>query len=180
MAVSVSTNSSDIADTPWAPITLKSYPFQGIVTEDPVAYMSEEMAIIHNALIRSLNAIWHNSSVVSQKDTPAFVNYSLVVLAAIHAHHDTEEEIMFPAFSAAGLNMEGNKEQHQAFHDGMELFEKYLEQVKRNEVPYDAAKTRELLKDFASPLVHHLHEEVGSIYFPSVATSLTYSPRFRR
>ena len=177
LTTSDSPHSSEFADTPWAPTALINYPFQGIVSEDPVALVSEEMVIIHNALIRSLNAIWHNAAIVSQKDTPAFVNYSLVVLAAIHSHHDTEEDVMFPAFVAAGLDMEGNKEQHRAFHAGMEVFENYLEQVKRNEVPYDATTIRELLKDFASPLVQHLHDEVSLIYLLTfIETRLTYLP----
>ncbi|KAJ2935819.1 hypothetical protein H1R20_g1274, partial [Candolleomyces eurysporus] len=163
MSNSASTHSSELADTPWAPITLPSYPFLGKVNEDPAAHLAGEMSVVHNALIRSLNAIWHNAALVSARDTPAFVGYALLVLSAIHAHHDTEEKIMFPAFAGAGIDMEENIEQHKAFHDGMDAFEKYLDQVKRNELEYDAVKTREMLKLFADPLVIHLHEEISTI-----------------
>lgn len=161
MATSTFAQSSEVTDTPWSPITLPSYPFLGNAHEDPAAHMAGEMSVVHNVLIRSLNAIWHNAALVSAKDTPAFIGYALLVLSAIHSHHETEEKLMFPAFSGAGLNMEENIEQHKAFHEGMEAFEKYLEQVKSNALLYDAVKTRELLKTFADPLVHHLHEEVG-------------------
>ncbi|KAJ2934968.1 hypothetical protein H1R20_g2108, partial [Candolleomyces eurysporus] len=163
MATSASNHSSELTDAPWSPITLPSYPFLGKINEDPAAHLAGEMSVVHNVIIRSLNAIWHNATLVSAKDTPAFVSYALLVLTAIHSHHNTEDKLMFPAFSGAGINMEENIEQHKAFHDGMEAFEKYLEQVKRRELLYDAVKTRELLKAFADPLVHHLHEEISTI-----------------
>ncbi|KAJ2919896.1 hypothetical protein MD484_g611, partial [Candolleomyces efflorescens] len=163
MAASASAPSLELTDSPWSPIALPSSPFLGKISEDTAAHMAGEMSVVHNVLIRSLNALWHNAALVSAKDTPAFVGYALLVLSAIHSHHETEEKIMFPAFSGTGIAMEENIEQHKAFHDGMEAFERYLEQVKNKELLYDAVKTRELLKVFADPLVHHLHDEISTI-----------------
>jgi hemerythrin-like domain-containing protein len=147
-------------DTPWSPITLPSYPFLGSMEQDPVAHMAGEMAVIHNFIIRSLNAIWHNAPVVTPNDTQDFVAYCLLAVQAVHSHHNSEEIIAFPKLTAAGVSMEQNIEQHRAFDDAMVSFEKYLNQVKSGEVQFDGVKTRELLVAFADPLVFHLHEEV--------------------
>ncbi|KAJ2915468.1 hypothetical protein MD484_g4926, partial [Candolleomyces efflorescens] len=151
------------SDTPWSPITLPSYPFLGSMEQDPVAHMAGEMAVIHNFIIRSLNAIWHNAPVVAPKDTQDFVAYCLLALQAVHSHHDSEETIVFPRLTAAGVSMTQNLEQHRAFDDAMASFETYLNQVKGGEAVFDGAKARELLVAFTDPLVLHLHEEISTL-----------------
>lgn len=128
-----------------------------------MAYMAGEMAVIHNFIIRSLNAIWHNAPVVKSKDAADFVAYCLIAVQSVHSHHDSEEKVAFPVLTAAGINMEQNLEQHRAFDSAMDAFEKYLKQVKNGEAQFDGGKTRELLKAFADPLVFHLHEEVRNV-----------------
>lgn len=155
------TNSSE---GPW-PVIPVAGPMTGNVFDDFGGLIAEEMCLVHNVFIRSLNAIWHNAPLVAPKDVPAFVGYTTTALTLIHEHHDGEEKVIFPALAREGLaNMvEGNVEQHRAFHSAMESLEEYLHSVEKNPAAYDGGKVRDLLKQFADPLVQHLHDEIPTI-----------------
>lgn len=153
------------SNKPWSPITLPSYPFTGLISVDFAEHIAGEMSVVHNTLIRSLNAIWHHAPLVSGSDVRPYVRYAIAALETIHEHHDTEEELVFPVLEKAGLRemVKENVAQHKAFHDAMEVFEAYLKGVAANREQFDAQRTRELLKAFADPLVEHLHDEIKTI-----------------
>ena len=57
------------------------------------------MAHIHNAIIRGYNSIYLQAPHVADADKPAFVGYALTWFRFVKAHHDDEENELFPAIS---------------------------------------------------------------------------------
>ena len=82
----------------------------------------------------------------------------------MHHHHDAEEEEFFPSIEritgVQGL-MQRNVEQHRAFTPGFEAFQKYAESCPPRE--YDGQRLRQLVDDFAEPLIKHLREEIDTL-----------------
>ncbi|KAF6753058.1 hypothetical protein DFP72DRAFT_903238 [Ephemerocybe angulata] len=158
------------ADHPWPTIKLPTYPFLGSTFIDFAENIAGEMSVTHNAIIRSLNSLWHNAILIPSRehDSPiilGYIGYALTALKAIQQHHDAEEEVFFPAMQHVGMNtmVEENTEQHRAFHDAMQTLKVYLEGVQAGSQEYDGQKMRELLREFADPLVKHLHDEIPTI-----------------
>ncbi|PPR03397.1 hypothetical protein CVT24_012522 [Panaeolus cyanescens] len=104
---------------------------------------SLDMSMIHNVFIRALNSIHLNAP----KVTPL----------------DMEEETMFPVLEKKIAEISHNVEQHKAFHDGMDAFKQYILDVKAKKETYDGEKAAELCKEFAKPMVQHLHDEIPTI-----------------
>ena len=164
-------------ENPYPLISLPTVSVLATVLDNPAAYLSCDMALIHNVFIRAINSIWRNSILVMPRDEVAFAGYTRCCLAPIHSHHHSEETFLFP-FLQTKLDMSHNLEQHAAFQVGMHPFEQYMTQVYNGEEKYDGEKTRGLLQAFADPLVEHLHEEVGS--YPCLfSKKITHVHRFR-
>lgn len=152
------------SEGPW-PVIPIPVPITAYLFDDFAANIAGEMSLVHNLFIRSLNSIWHSAPLVTFKDIPALIGYTKTALVMIHDHHDSEEDIVFPVLAREGLTsvVEENVAQHRAFHEAMEAFEDYLKTVETSPKNYDSAKMRELLKQFADPLVAHLHDEIPTI-----------------
>ncbi|KAH6909633.1 hypothetical protein BKA70DRAFT_1276696 [Coprinopsis sp. MPI-PUGE-AT-0042] len=165
MSTSVTSAMQDEVNGPWKPITLPSYPLTALLSDDFGANIAGEMCLVHNVIIRSLGSVWRHAPLVTAKDLPAFTCYSKAALEMLHEHHHTEEEIFFPILAKEGLAgmVEGNVEQHKAFHEAMGVLNEYLEALEKNPSQYDAGKLRELLQDLGNPLVSHLHDEIATI-----------------
>ncbi|KAJ3530561.1 hypothetical protein NMY22_g8518 [Coprinellus aureogranulatus] len=155
----------DQSNGPFPIIPLPSYPYTAPVADDPANNTAGEMSLVHNVIIRSFNAIWHNASIVSPKDVPAFIAYSKAALAMLHEHHETEEKVVFPVFAREGLAemVEENVGQHKAFHDAMEELDQFLTNVERKPAEYNAEKLKQILDTLGGPLVKHLHEEITTL-----------------
>lgn len=130
--------------------------------------MINEMIAIHNCLLRSINAIYLQCINIekSPQDIPDFVEYSLVWGEVIREHHSSEESEVFPDIEqragVAGL-MAGNIEQHHTFHDGVEQYEAYLQDVKAGKEKYDGQKLKEIIDSFAPTLHQHLKDEIPTL-----------------
>jgi hemerythrin-like domain-containing protein len=160
--------------SPFPPITLPSYPLTATLADDFGGNIAGEMVLVHNVIIRSFNAVWHNAVLVSAKDVPAFISYAKSAVDMLHEHHHTEEEIFFPVLAREGLAqiVEGNIEQHKAFHDSMEALNEHLNGLAQRPEEYDAQRMREALEKLGGPLVQHLHDEVPRIYGLLLAISI--------
>jgi hypothetical protein len=127
-----------------------------------------EMIIIHNCLIRAINSIYLQCVNIerSPKDIPDFVEYCAVWGKLLHEHHDGEEQDLFPdAEVAAGVPglMAANVEQHLAFHDGLEQYAAYLDDVKAGKAPYDGAKFKDIIDSFMPAMHRHLVDEIATL-----------------
>ncbi|KAF8462579.1 hypothetical protein BDZ91DRAFT_784463 [Kalaharituber pfeilii] len=176
---------------PGQPFPLVASPAKvtGIYHADEFNRVASHMSIVHNTIIRGLNSIYlqarkvaptqihaattENSADVKTRDD--FVAYAKEWSTMLHIHHDNEETHFFPDIEkltgVIGL-MDRNIEQHRAFDGGVELFDKYLEQVTPPANPkervgadkflYGEEMVR-LIEGFGQPLVAHLTEEMGSL-----------------
>jgi hypothetical protein len=122
-------------------------------------WMYIDMALVHNVIIRGVNAMWTSAPSVAPADVRAFSGYALACLQLTHAHHHGEEEVVFPRMQAK-LDMGHNLEQHDSFRAPMQAFEEYMTRVNTGLEEYDGERTREAIQAFGDPLVDHLREEV--------------------
>jgi len=128
--------------------------------------LASGMALTHNIIIRTLNAIHQQAPYVSEADVPSFVGFCRTWVDVLSSHHDGEEETCFPAIERLsgepGL-MNVNVEQHAAFHDNLISFQEYLDACQKDKTKYDGNKTREMLDAFGEPLIQHLHDEIPTL-----------------
>lgn len=125
------------------------------------------MVLLHNILIRGLNAIsLQMHQVKDPNDVRDFMTFINAWAHTMHAHHKSEETIIFPLLEQqtgeAGL-MDRNVVQHQEFEVPLVAFEAYVLAVKEGKEPYDSKKLAALLEPCATPLVRHLADEIKTI-----------------
>jgi hemerythrin-like domain-containing protein len=130
--------------------------------------MAEEMIIVHNFIIRSMNSIYLQCVNVAQSpaDVPNFVDYAMIWAKVVEEHHHTEETTLFPAMEeltkTPGI-MGDNIEQHKAFHGGLEIYEAYLTRVKSGNEKYDGLKLKGIIDGFMPVLREHLNDEIDTL-----------------
>lgn len=123
------------------------------------------MGHAHNCLIRGLNSIYQQGAfVTTPTDVSDFLFYCAAWVKTVEHHHGAEETTLFPELEKFTKNpgiMEGNKEQHHAFLDGLVDFEHYAANTPSENYRWDDAKAK--LDSFTPALMKHLREEIGTI-----------------
>ena len=162
-----------LSSAPWAdePIALIPIPSNHKDPQTHAAVMGAgEMAHAHNCLLRGINAIIQQAPHVPDASQPQYneqdVRDLLFYVAAwvkvVHHHHDAEELTMFPDIERwtgrPGL-MQGAKDQHAAFHGGLELLLRYAEGTDPEEYRWKGGM-KEIIDGFVDPLAQHLSEEI--------------------
>ncbi|KAJ6444369.1 hemerythrin HHE cation binding domain-containing protein [Purpureocillium lavendulum] len=132
--------------------------------------MAAEMCIVHNCLIRGINAIYVQCVNVATKGTDQdkidFVGFARAWGTMIEEHHSIEETDVFPEINdLAGVPglMDANVEEHAVFHDGLALFIAYLDKVKAGEEALDGGKLQGIINDFMPVLRDHLEHEITTL-----------------
>ncbi|KAK3934693.1 hemerythrin HHE cation binding domain-containing protein [Diplogelasinospora grovesii] len=127
---------------------------------------ASEMASVHNMMGRGFNAIYLQAPHIKQADEKAFCKFMLGWYNLLHIHHSGEEEEFFPDMEkmagVAGI-MEANVEQHHAFHDGIEAFKAYVDDVLAGKAKYDGQKVVQMFDSFGPALMQHLADEIPSL-----------------
>lgn len=123
------------------------------------------MAIVHNHIIRILNAIYLQAPNVTQpQDIKDFATFMHSWLLLVHEHHGNEEEFFFPwmeEYVGIPNYMHQNVEQHHAFAPGMKEFDDYVKGVRDGTIVYDGARVTAIIDGFGETLTQHLTEEVA-------------------
>ncbi|EQB51459.1 hypothetical protein GCG54_00014953 [Colletotrichum gloeosporioides] len=128
--------------------------------------IASEMALVHNCILRGLNAIYLQAPHIKPEDVFSFANYMHQWYRMIHAHHSGEERLFFPAVERlTGIVgfMDVNIEQHKSFHNGLESFAQYIKALIAREVAYDGDKVVSLIDRFGKDMCLHLEEEIPTI-----------------
>ncbi len=128
------------------------------------------MALVHNTFIRGINAIYLQCVNVGKRGTPKdqldFANFARQWSKFINEHHHMEESDVFPGINEVcgvpGL-MDTSVEEHQAFHDGLERYETYLDGVIADEDQYDGDKLKGIIESFMPALELHLSNEIQTL-----------------
>ncbi|SPO01922.1 uncharacterized protein DNG_04595 [Cephalotrichum gorgonifer] len=124
---------------------------------------ASEMSVVHNLVIRGLNAIYLQAPHIQPSDEKSFCTFITLWHVFIHHHHSEEEESFFPAVEKmAGEKgiMDVNVSQHHEFHDGLDSLAKYAADCVSGEDEYDGARVTRIIDGFGAVLVQHLAEEL--------------------
>jgi len=128
------------------------------------------MSVVHNGLLRGINAVYNQCINVAHKGTHQdkvdFANFAAQCAKLLHMHHEHEEEILFPTMGElAGVPglMDANVAEHAAFHDGFEKYEQYLTSIKEEKEELNGEYLRDLIDAFMPPLHTHLNNEIDSL-----------------
>lgn len=152
------------ADRPWPLLTSPQGEGQDVNSHFSV-FMATDMCHVHNLLIRGLNSIYLQAPYVKTlSDIADLFFYTKALIACIKAHHDGEEEHLFPGLVAYTGNsniMSVNQEQHAAFHDGLKQLNEYCSSTPPAQHSYK--KFLGIIDSFAKPLYTHLSDEISTI-----------------
>lgn len=125
-----------------------------------------EMALVHNLLIRGLNAIYLQAPHVQASDERAFLNHAWCWYTNVHVHHSGEESYLFPLLEdMAGIKgvMDVNVEQHHLFEGGVQIMSQYIRNCLDGKEAYDGKKLVSLIDDFGHILAGHLADEIPTL-----------------
>ncbi|KAF4958739.1 hypothetical protein FSARC_10930 [Fusarium sarcochroum] len=136
----------------------------------PVSRMAAEMSLVHNCLIRGINAIYLQSPNIAargtKKDKLDFANFALRWGDMIHEHHEVEETELFPEVNeicgVPGL-MDANVNEHKLFHSGLESYREYLLKVTKENEEFDGVKLQGIVDSFMPVLTEHLENEIDTL-----------------
>jgi hypothetical protein len=155
------------------------------------------MALTHNTIFRALNSIYYHAPLICPssssssfddlkdiQDSRDFCTYIEIAVSFLRVHHETEEEIYFPAIeTAVGVPgcMQVNVREHAEFEDSLTALSGFaragLEATAKSagggleskvggeekEWQYDGMKLLDILEELREPLVRHMHAEIPSI-----------------
>ncbi|KAK0712359.1 hemerythrin HHE cation binding domain-containing protein [Lasiosphaeria miniovina] len=127
---------------------------------------ASEMALVHNMMIRGLNAIYLQAQHIKQSEQKDFCKFIINWHLLLHLHHGNEEDQIFPIIEKmAGVTgiMEVNVEQHHAFHDPLDKFIAYTNDVIAGKQKYDGAVVVASIDEFGPLLVTHLADEIPTL-----------------
>ncbi|KAF2496602.1 hypothetical protein BU16DRAFT_537769 [Lophium mytilinum] len=128
------------------PLALLPTPLFQTGAIDQFTKVASGMALVHNSVIRGLNSIYLQAPRVQPHDYENFIGYSLAWYELLNAHHDGEEDFLFPRIEAqvgeTGL-MDANVKQHgreykfagQTLVDRMDSFKDVLIEHLTDEIP---------------------------------------------
>ncbi|KAF2460589.1 hypothetical protein BDY21DRAFT_280578 [Lineolata rhizophorae] len=154
---------------PWAdgPMPLVHTPVYETKKNDTFTTGATHMALVHNAILRGYNSIYHQAAHVQPKDYADFVGYCLSWFRFVKSHHDDEEEQLFPKVEEVlgddgkGIWDETHKE-HESFLGGLAEFHDYLAGLP-SPAEFSGAKLLEIMAKFQDDFNHHFHSEISTI-----------------
>lgn len=141
-----------------------------------VVKFTKDMALVHNLVLRGLNAAYNQCLSVTPGTQAAqdFLIFNQCVFEMLKSHHDMEEEKLFPALEKAlgqpGA-METNVAEHHDFHDGLMHFHDYVFNTEADK--YDGSTLHSIIESFGFLVEKHLHNEIASLYDLHVIESNT-------
>jgi hemerythrin-like domain-containing protein len=124
------------------------------------------MAVVHNILLRGLNAIYQQAPFVPASEVPNFLQYCEAWAYTTHAHHDNEENTEFPLIEKLTKEkgiMERNIVQHKDFLPGLTEFEEYVQGCKEEGRLYDGNRLKQIVEKFGGLLQKHLADEIETL-----------------
>lgn len=128
--------------------------------------LSSEMALVHNLILRSLNAIVLQAPHITGADIAPFTRFILAWHTMITIHHSGEEALFFPAverMSGVVGVMDKEKGEHEEFHAGLDALKGYVDAVVKGEEAWDGGRVVEVVEGFGGVLRGHLSGEVQSL-----------------
>lgn len=150
-------------------------------------YCAREISMIHNAIIRALNASHHHCSTFFAEDPKSpdlrtfidpdpdanlkhimdFLEYNRLIFKMLH-HHTVKEEFIFLQIEDLLVrmgrhqgSMQANAAQHQLFEAGLDVFEEYV--FKTQPAEFQPQTLLHIIESFAPILVQHFHDGISTL-----------------
>ncbi|MCJ1395640.1 hypothetical protein MMC18_008526 [Xylographa bjoerkii] len=145
------------------PLAILATPKFATGMTDSFTTEASHMTLSHNSIIRGFNSIYQQAPRLQESDAKDFVGYCLAWYYFVEEHHRYEETRFFLDIEEAvgeKAVMNGEVEQHVAFHDGLERFKIYLLQ---HEADFSHAALIAIMDSFSEPLYSHLQSEPQSL-----------------
>jgi hemerythrin-like domain-containing protein len=159
-----SSNPSTWADGPF-PLIPTPFGARDVSKEHGSKFLAQQMAHIHNCILRVLNAVYNQAPYVkTEKGIVAFLQLVRLWHNELEHHHQTEEICLFPRIEQLTGEknvMEGNVEQHHQFEPGLKALHKYATETSVKD--YNAEDLRKILKGFGDILQTHLNDEINTL-----------------
>lgn len=128
------------------------------------------MTLVHNCIIRGINAVYLQCCNVSERgsleDKLDFANFASQWSEFVNEHHTMEETLIFPGINEiAGVPglMDANIDEHKAFHEGLDKYVEYLNEVKKNVESFEGEKLKAIIDEFMPTLRTHLDNEIDTL-----------------
>ncbi|KAK1833933.1 hypothetical protein QBC39DRAFT_301764 [Podospora conica] len=159
------------ADHPFALIPTPSFPRlkngEPVPPVDIFHELATDMTLVHNLIIRGLNAIVLQAPhVTAPADIPPFTRFILAWHLMIAIHHAGEESMFFPEverMSGVVGVMDKEKEEHEQFHAGLDELKGYVDAVVAGKEAWDGKRVVSVIEGFGDVLTGHLSGEVKSL-----------------
>ncbi|PKS08181.1 hypothetical protein jhhlp_005457 [Lomentospora prolificans] len=154
------------ADHPFELLHTEIYKLPKGAKPDLMQSIASEMVLVHNIIIRGLNAIILQAPHIKPEDEIPFCHFITYWCHFLDIHHRGEEKHFFPGIERLtgkkGI-MDVNIEQHDMFHSQMDDFSDYIKAciAGTNKFSRDEVVTR--LDSFAKTLVTHLNDEIPTL-----------------
>lgn len=128
--------------------------------------IASDMALVHNLIVRGLNAVYLQAPHIRPADESSFVRFMAAWHTMVHIHHTNEETDFFPAIEelagAKGI-MEANVEQHHEFDAGLKELKAFIDDVQGGKRKYDGAEVVRIIDGFGQVLISHLADEIQTL-----------------
>lgn len=183
------------SDATWAdkPFALIPTPSTRGKNDHSCAKAASDMALVHNTLIRGLNAILlqaphipdaDEGSRYNEKDITDLLYYVKCWCAMVHHHHSVEETFIFPElekFSGQPGIMEDPRHQHSLFHDGMEQLHTYATETKPGDYRWVGNNgMKHIIDSFSKALIDHLYAEIEVLLMLDYLDSVEFEKIWRK
>ncbi|QDS76348.1 hypothetical protein FKW77_002958 [Venturia effusa] len=163
------TTMASFTPTSWAdgPFPLIPTPFGGrdVSNEHGSHLLAQQMSLLHNCILRVLNAIYNQAPhVKSKKDVKAFLQLAKLWHDELVQHHQVEEQFFFPKIEeiTGVMNfMAQSVDQHQSFATGVAALFNYSIMTSIND--YRATDLQNIIHSFGENLQTHLHDEIHAL-----------------
>ncbi|POR31197.1 Uncharacterized protein TPAR_08593 [Tolypocladium paradoxum] len=128
------------------------------------------MTIVHDCLIRGINAVYLQCVNVTNKgnakDKKDFANFAYAWGRMINEHYTVEEEKILPEINEVtgveGL-MDANVNEHFLFLGGLSAYDQYVEKVRTGKEDWTAERLRAIIDSFMPTLQTHLENEITTL-----------------
>ncbi|KAJ4855327.1 hemerythrin HHE cation binding domain-containing protein [Trichoderma breve] len=132
--------------------------------------LAERMELFHNNFRRSWNILWQACTTGRRPQGMSIkqlLNIGTEFAEHLTIHHSIEETYFFPrlAQKMPEFNPKNGDlvKQHAQIHEGLEGFEKYLNEVKSGERDFELSVLKEKMESWGGVLWTHLDDEVRSL-----------------
>ncbi|GLB37459.1 putative hemerythrin HHE cation binding domain [Lyophyllum shimeji] len=133
--------------------------------------LSEKMTAFHNWFKEEYKMIYESADGSYTKrglSLPRYLDTIVVFNYHLHAHHTTEERLVFPVLAKgipkfARNARDGHVDSHKSIHDALQNLLKRVDKWRNEPTTYSPTEMRGALDKLADVLFKHLDEEVEDI-----------------